>query len=332
MSSNNSNLNNEIQCDSFQKSDNKLSTPLKQKDNSFIMNNNFLSNNKLFSNNFSSDEKSKIESPIYNNESPYKNCLTNELIKTLNYYGSYNPKNKEDYNQIDSISTFNKNDNSQLKSNESNYFLGNKIFRSKISCFNSSLESSTDDNKSLYQSFNSFNINNDIHELDKQLEYINYSLKNILPNSFPNLIKNESRTMNSFQFISCFNHSNNNKNKKRNISEFSLNFNNLNNNKIVNNLNIDNNNYLNHLRNNNNLNDNNMKQFIIPNQLSVMFPNNKKENKKQMKKRQKIEIREGDWICHKCNNFNFSFRNLCNKCKSLKKEEDKFNIEKIMIY
>jgi hypothetical protein len=348
MSSNNINLNKQIQFNSLDNSNNRLTTPIKQKDNSFESNNNIFSNNKLFTINFSSEEKSINESPKYNIESPYKNCLTNELIKTLNYYGSYNPKNKEDYNQIDSISTFNKNDNSQFKSNEHNFFLGNKIIRSQISCFNSSLDSSTEDNKSLYQSFNSYNINNDIHELDKQLDYINYSLKNILPKSFPNLIKDESNKINSFQFISCFNHSNNNNNKrkisefslnfnnlnnnkitnnKRNISDFSLNFNNLNNNKIFNNLNTDNNN-LNNFRNNNNLNGNNIKQFNFPNQLSFMFSKNKNENKKPMKKKQKIEIREGDWICHKCNNLNFYFRNVCNKCKSLKSEEDKFNGEK----
>ena len=326
MSSNNINLNKQIQFNSLDNSNNRLTTPIKQKDNSFESNNNIFSNNKLFSINFSSEEKSINESPKYNIESPFKNCLTNELIKTLNYYGSYNPKNKEDYNQIDSISTFNKNDNSQFKSNEHNFFLGNKIIRSQISCFNSSLDSSTEDNKSLYQSFNSYNINNDIHELDKQLDYINYSLKNILPKSFQNLnIKDESKKFNSFQFISCFNNYNQN-NNKRNISEFSLNFNNIKYKKNFNNLNIDNNNNLNNLGNNKNLNEN------IPNQLSFMSSNNKKEDKQPIKKRKKIEKREGDWICYKCNNLNFSFRNSCNKCKSLKMEMDKFNEEKTQIY
>ena len=326
MSSNNINLNKQIQFNSLDNSNNRLTTPIKQKDNSFESNNNIFSNNKLFSINFSSEEKSINESPKYNIESPFKNCLTNELIKTLNYYGSYNPKNKEDYNQIDTISSFNKNNNSQFKSNDYNCFLGNKIFRSQISCFNSSLDSSTDDNKSLYQSFNSYIINNDIHELDKQLDYINYSLKNILPKSFQNLnIKDESKKFNSFQFISCFNNYNQN-NNKRNISEFSLNFNNIKYKKNFNNLNIDNNNNLNNLGNNKNLNEN------IPNQLSFMSSNNKKEDKQPIKKRKKIEKREGDWICHKCNNLNFSFRNSCNKCKSLKMEMDKFNEEKTQIY
>ena len=63
-----------------------------------------------------------------------------------------------------------------------------------------------------------------------------------------------------------------------------------------------------------------------------MSSNNKKEDKQPIKKRKKIEKREGDWICHKCNNLNFSFRNSCNKCKSLKMEMDKFNEEKTQIY
>lgn len=28
------------------------------------------------------------------------------------------------------------------------------------------------------------------------------------------------------------------------------------------------------------------------------------------------QIREGDWVCLNCSNFNFSFRKKCNRCKS----------------
>ena len=54
MSSNNINLNKQIQFNSLDNSNNRLTTPIKQKDNSFESNNNIFSNNKLFSINFSS--------------------------------------------------------------------------------------------------------------------------------------------------------------------------------------------------------------------------------------------------------------------------------------
>lgn len=46
-----------------------------------------------------------------------------------------------------------------------------------------------------------------------------------------------------------------------------------------------------------------------------------KENKKQ-KNMKRYVGREGDWICHKCNNLNFSFRNVCNRCGISKTEND----------
>ena len=319
MSSTEKNINKDFLIDSFESPKKNKKCSSKEKEDIIDSNKYNYSNNKSNFLDFSSNEKS------INLESPYKNCLTNELIKSLNFYSSYKPKNKETINQIDSIQTFNNNNNSQITNFNQNY-LGNKIIRPKISFFNSYFSSSTNDNKSFPQSFNSYYLKSEIEELDKQLDYINYSLKNILPKSFQNLnIKDESKKFNSFQFISCFNNYNQN-NNKRNISEFSLNFNNIKYKKNFNNLNIDNNNNLNNLGNNKNLNEN------IPNQFSFMSSNNKKEDKQPIKKRKKIEKREGDWICHKCNNLNFSFRNSCNKCKSLKMEMDKFNEEKTQIY
>ena len=41
--------------------------------------------------------------------------------------------------------------------------------------------------------------------------------------------------------------------------------------------------------------------------------------------------REGDWVCFKCKNLNFSFRKICNRCK-LDKNENIIFYEKHMKY
>ena len=46
------------------------------------------------------------------------------------------------------------------------------------------------------------------------------------------------------------------------------------------------------------------------------------KNKKNKKKKEFIE-KEGDWLCFRCKNINFSFRDKCNKCHLLKEESEK---------
>ena len=287
MSSTEKNINKDFLIDSFESPKKNKKCSSKEKEDIIDSNKYNYSNNKSNFLDFSSNEKS------INLESPYKNCLTNELIKSLNFYSSYKPKNKETINQIDSIQTFNNNNNSQITNFNQNY-LGNKIIRPKISFFNSYFSSSTNDNKSFPQSFNSYYLKSEIEELDKQLDYINYSLKNILPKSYLNFNFNqeEIKSFNSCQFISSFN----NNNLKRNISEFNLNLSNT----------------LNDNSNFNFNNNNNLIQFPI----QISFFNDKKSNKNL----KKIEERKGDWKCKKCNNLNFSFRSICNRCKRLKEE------------
>ena len=286
MSSTDKNINKDFLIDSFESPKKNKKCSSKEKEDIIDSNKYNYSNNKSNFLDFSSNEKS------INLESPYKNCLTNELIKSLNFYSSYKPKNKETINQIDSIQTFNNNNNSQITNFNQNY-LGNKIIRPKISFFNSYFSSSTNDNKSFPQSFNSYYLKSEIEELDKQLDYINYSLKNILPKSYLNFNFNqeEIKSFNSCQFISF-----NNNNLKRNISEFNLNLSNT----------------LNDNSNFNFKNNNNLIQFPI----QKSFFNDKKSNKNL----KKIEERKGDWKCKKCNNLNFSFRSICNRCKRLKEE------------
>ena len=49
--------------------------------------------------------------------------------------------------------------------------------------------------------------------------------------------------------------------------------------------------------------------------------------KKKIKNKKLLEVREGDWICKICNNLNFAFRIKCNICKFYKEFNN--NIESI---
>jgi len=61
------------------------------------------------------------------------------------------------------------------------------------------------------------------------------------------------------------------------------------------------------------------KQYInINNNFNIEFPNS---DEKRNRKRQFVE-REGDWVCMKCKNKNFSFRIICNRCKLPKEDSD----------
>lgn len=41
------------------------------------------------------------------------------------------------------------------------------------------------------------------------------------------------------------------------------------------------------------------------------------------KKKKPFQERAGDWVCVKCKNLNFSFRNSCNRCQLLKNDSEK---------
>ena len=52
----------------------------------------------------------------------------------------------------------------------------------------------------------------------------------------------------------------------------------------------------------------------------IKTPKNIYNNKYQKKKQKPFVERNGDWICKKCKNLNFAFRQECNRCKLHKKE------------
>ena len=86
--------------------------------------------------------------------------------------------------------------------------------------------------------------------------------------------------------------------------------------------NIINENFLNlkNLFNYNNINKNCIDNLYYDNNFSSK---NKNDINDKKKKKPFIE-REGDWICIKCNNLNFSFRNNCNRCNFSKTDNLKF--------
>lgn len=62
---------------------------------------------------------------------------------------------------------------------------------------------------------------------------------------------------------------------------------------------------------------------FVPTSLVInpIIKNQRNNNNKYQKKKQKPFIeRNGDWICEKCKNLNFAFRQECNRCKLPKSE------------
>lgn len=43
-----------------------------------------------------------------------------------------------------------------------------------------------------------------------------------------------------------------------------------------------------------------------------------KNNKKNKNNNNNINAKPGDWFCSKCNNLNFAFRTICNRCHNQK--------------
>ena len=54
--------------------------------------------------------------------------------------------------------------------------------------------------------------------------------------------------------------------------------------------------------------------------------NNVRQNNRQNGCRQKTQHRAGDWICNRCNNHNYSFREQCNSCHKQSKTQNLFEL------
>ena len=181
-------------------------------------------------------------------------------------------------------------------------------------------------------------------------EYLNYDLLNELDVS-PSVSKRNSGVNNNVQ-----NTNNTGENNPENLYGFSLysqpnnqnygyannfqnlnaNFNNFNNQNYINNNypNIPNNNNYYQNFNNQRITLNSNSKAYIPlkyrkNEQNIQANNNNdikinknklvNMNKNKQKNKKYFKVRDGDWVCSKCNNLNFSFRSKCNRC-SLPKE------------
>ena len=164
-------------------------------------------------------------------------------------------------------------------------------------------------------------------------EYLNYDLLNELDVS-PNVSKRNSGMNNNPQNINNTGDNNpenlygfslysqpNNQNfgNANNFQNLNANFNNFNNPNNINNhyitLNSNSKAYipLKYRKKEQNTQANNVNDLKINKNTFANANKNKQKNKKY------FEVRDGDWICSKCNNLNFSFRNKCNRCLLPKK-------------
>ena len=261
---------------------------------------------------------------IQQNETDNQMINTNNLINQ-NEIKTNNQENSDDLDDIDDNLGINKQDNNNAGS----------FFRPRIDSSNS-------------VSFNyKFSIDQPNVTKQRLNEYLNYDLLNELDVS-PSVSKRNSGVNNNVQ-----NTNNTGENNPENLYGFSLysqpnnqnygyanNFQNLNANfNNFNNQNNINNNYPN-IQNNNNYYQNFNNQRITLNSNSKAYiplkyrkndqANNNNDikinknkfvnmNKNKQKNKKYFEVRDGDWVCSKCNNLNFSFRNKCNRC-SLPKE------------
>ena len=79
-------------------------------------------------------------------------------------------------------------------------------------------------------------------------------------------------------------------------------------------------------------NNKNIKPKTKKNKTKNKFNNNKINNnyKNEGKQKKLFEVRAGDWLCSKCNNLNFAFRYICNRCglpKELSVQQELMNQE-----
>ena len=181
-------------------------------------------------------------------------------------------------------------------------------------------------------------------------EYLNYDLLNELDVS-PSVSKRNSGMNNNPQNINNTGDNNpenlygfslysqpNNQNfgNVNNFQNLNANFNNFNNPNNINNnyQNIPNNNNYHQNINNHYISLNSNSKAYIPLKYRKKEQNNQANNvndlkinkntfananKNKQKNKKYFEVRDGDWICCKCNNLNFSFRNKCNRCLLPKK-------------
>lgn len=264
----------------------------------------------------------QIQNPFSNFSDETKQNDSNNINNPINFTNFQNsPK------EIES----NINKNNQTEKQKENIGNKNKFELNDINHINI--------NENLNNSYFPKNNSKSIFDFSNTEEKMD-NLKNIDGNysSFsPNFEKNENNNIDNIENTNdenFFNYSFYNNSKK-------------NNNKIINN-----NNKIIEKKNNNEINNNskNEKENILQNDSDskdsphidspksneyINYPNNFEDHessyensnsnfRKKAKHKKHFKVRFGDWICPKCENLNFSFRNKCNRC-GLSKEKSEQN-------
>ena len=238
-----------------------------------------------------------------------KEDFFNPNINTMN--NNINDKNKNENNNIDNKKNKDKNYTKRFS-----YNYNNNVYNNNLPMINN-INNVSNININYNKNNNYINNNNNLlfmnNNFPQQIFNINYINLNEINNNTNNPRINDSHIL-----------------SKRKMSynieaEFIQNY--FNNILTSNNLNNPNNPISNIQQNQSNINpiffSNNEEQNNIPVK-NHQKPNNKKSEKNK-KHKKPFDIRKGDWKCPNCNNLNFSFRTVCNRCQ-IKKPN---NIEEI---
>ena len=77
---------------------------------------------------------------------------------------------------------------------------------------------------------------------------------------------------------------------------------------------------------NNSMNNSDFNQLINQNEKFISNKNSKKSKKSKKNNNKKYkDKRPFDWICNRCSNLNYSFRNFCNICNLPRNENQFYN-------
>lgn len=279
---------------------------------------------------------SKIESNMKFSNSEKKSI--NSVNTSINYLNYLN------YNQPNYVNTVNK--RNQM-SNNCFFPINNNI--ANLNMINSTFPNTNQSNNinninyynyNNYQNFLALNLTNNLINTNLNVIQNNNNIKNIDKNFENYSFNNFQKCKNNYLYFLIFIGYNIKSNKftendikktnvpliSNNLEKSSQNFSNKNSNKE--NLNIQNN-FKKEFRKEINTDDyisNNPELVDIRkdkmNKLNKGKNTNKNLDINKKKKKPFIE-REGDWVCHRCKNLNFSFRLTCNRCNLTKDENEK---------
>ena len=295
---------------------------INQKRNSDFNKKDYLYNNSLFLELY--DKQRKMSSPLCDylkgsdkylsriNQKTFDINHSNNFVKKDNFFGA----NKKAMNTNNNININNNLDNKTNIIN--NYIEANIPICNEI-------------NMNHFQLSNNNNANNPINNFNA-----NYSNNNIIfpNNNYPQQIL-DINYPNLNDFINNREINNNFINRRKTsynednrfIGDY---FNNILNNNISNNPITPNINETNFMFQKNQPNLNSIFFSYNEEQSNLLYNNKKLNNKKNMNiknKKKHFDKRKGDWNCPNCNNLNFAFRNICNRCKiekpnNLPKDDD----------